>query len=57
MAVARPFTFLCGADDFLVGRLARERFDALAAEVPDEFAREVVHGFGRWRTCRGCWPR
>ncbi|MEN9812983.1 MAG: hypothetical protein RL479_1669, partial [Verrucomicrobiota bacterium] len=23
MAVARPFTFLCGADDFLVGRLAR----------------------------------
>ena len=45
MAVARPFTFLCGADDFLVGRLARERFDALAAEVPDEFAREVVNGF------------
>jgi DNA polymerase-3 subunit delta len=45
MAVARPFTFLCGADDFLVGRLARERFDALAAEVPDDFAREVVNGF------------
>jgi len=45
MAVARPFTFLCGADDFLVGRLARERLDALAAEVPDEFAREVVNGF------------
>lgn len=45
MAVARPFTFLCGADDFLVGRLARERFDALAADVPDEFAREVVNGF------------
>jgi DNA polymerase-3 subunit delta len=45
MAVARPFTFLCGADDFLVGRLARERFDALASEVPDEFAREVVNGF------------
>jgi DNA polymerase-3 subunit delta len=45
MADARPFTFLCGADDFLVGRLARERFDALAAEVPDEFAREVVNGF------------
>jgi len=45
MAVARPFTFLCGADDFLVGRVARERFDALAAEVPDEFAREVVNGF------------
>jgi DNA polymerase-3 subunit delta len=45
MADARPFTFLCGADDFLVGRLARERFDALAADVPDEFAREVVNGF------------
>ena len=40
-----PFTFLCGADDFLVGRLAQQRFDALAAEVTDEFAREVLSGF------------
>ena len=40
-----PFTFLCGADDFLVGRLAQQRFDALATEVTDEFAREVLSGF------------
>jgi DNA polymerase-3 subunit delta len=42
---ARKFTFICGADDFLVGRLGKERFAALAAEVTDEFAREVINGF------------
>ncbi|MBA3850438.1 MAG: DNA polymerase III subunit delta [Opitutus sp.] len=43
---AKPFTFLCGADDFLVGRLGKERFEALAAEAgADEFAREIVSGF------------
>ncbi len=41
----KPFTFICGADDFLVGRLGKERFDALAAEVPDEFSRETINGF------------
>jgi DNA polymerase-3 subunit delta len=45
MAAAKPFTFICGADDFLVGRLGKERFDALAAEVPDEFSREIISGF------------
>jgi DNA polymerase-3 subunit delta len=45
MPAAPPFTFLCGADDFLVGRLGQQRFAALAAEVPDEFSREVLNGF------------
>ncbi|MSU23798.1 MAG: DNA polymerase III subunit delta [Opitutus sp.] len=45
MAPAKNFTFICGADDFLVGRLGQARFDALAAEVPDEFSREVLNGF------------
>lgn len=37
--------FVCGPDDFLVGRLGRERFDALASDVPDEFSREIISGF------------
>lgn len=45
MASAKPFTFICGADDFLVGRLGKERYAALAAEVTDEFARETINGF------------
>lgn len=45
MAAAKSFTFICGADDFLVGRLGKERFDALAAEVTDEFSREIISGF------------
>lgn len=45
MPNAKPFTFICGADDFLVGRLGRERFEELAREVPDEFSREVISGF------------
>ncbi len=45
MPAPKPFTFICGADDFLVGRLGKERWAALAAEVPDEFSREVISGF------------
>jgi DNA polymerase-3 subunit delta len=41
---AKPFIFICGPDDFLVNRLGKERFDALAAEVADEFSREVLSG-------------
>lgn len=41
---AQPFTFICGPDDFLVSRLGKERYDALAAEVTDEFSREVLNG-------------
>jgi DNA polymerase-3 subunit delta len=42
---AHAFTFICGADDFLVGRLGAQRFATLSAEVPDEFARETINGF------------
>lgn len=45
MPAGRNFTFICGPDDFLVGRLGAEKFAALAAEVPDEFSREVLSGF------------
>jgi DNA polymerase III subunit delta len=41
----KPFIFVCGPDDFLVNRLGKQRFDELAAEVTDEFSREVVSGF------------
>jgi DNA polymerase-3 subunit delta len=41
----KNFTFICGPDDFLVGRLGAEKFATLAAEVPDEFSREVLSGF------------
>lgn len=43
---AKPFIFICGADDFLVGRMGKERFEALVAESnADEFSREIVSGF------------
>lgn len=45
MPADKNFTFICGADDFLVGRLGSARFAALAAEVTDEFSREVLSGF------------
>ncbi len=45
MTPAKKFTFVGGSDDFLVGRLGKERFDAWAAEVTDEYAREVISGF------------
>lgn len=45
MASAKKFTFVCGPDDFLVGRMGRERFEVLAADVPDEFSREIINGF------------
>ncbi len=42
---ANPFVFICGPDDFLVNRLGKERYDTLAANVTDEFSREVLNGF------------
>src|SRR5271169_3949712 len=41
----RAFTFICGQDDFLVGRIGRKLFEELSGETPDEFSREVVSGF------------
>ena len=45
MPAAKKFTFICGQDDYLVGRQGQERFAALAAEVTDEFSRETISGF------------
>ena len=45
MAAAKQFTFICGSDDFLVGRVGKERYEELAAEVTDEFSRETINGF------------
>lgn len=45
MADPKPFTFICGPDDFLVGRLGREHYDELAKEIDDEFSRETISGF------------
>src|SRR6185369_12915301 len=45
-ASTSAFTFVCGPDDFLVGRLGKEKFEALAAEAnADDFSREVISGF------------
>jgi len=45
MADPKPFIFVCGSDDFLVGRLGRERYDELAREIDEEFSRETISGF------------
>ncbi len=42
---AKNFTFICGSDDYLVNRLGKARFEELAQEITDEFAREVLSGF------------
>lgn len=42
---AKNFTFICGQDDYLVGRLGQERFAALASEVPEDLSREIISGF------------
>ena len=42
---ARNFSFICGQDDFLVGRMGRKRFAELSGETPDEFSSEIVNGF------------
>ena len=45
MPAAKKFTFICGSDDFLVGRMGKERFEVLTAGVTDEFSRETINGF------------
>ena len=44
-ATIRTFSFICGQDDFLVGRMGKKRFDELAGDTADEFSREIVNGF------------
>ncbi len=41
----RNFSFICGQDDFLVGRMGRKRFEELSGGAADEFSREIVNGF------------
>lgn len=46
MSADSKFIFVCGADDFLVDRLGRERFATLAAESgADDFSRDILSGF------------
>jgi DNA polymerase-3 subunit delta len=45
MPPSRNFTFICGQDDFLVGKLGRQRFEALAVEVTDDLSRDMIGGF------------
>jgi DNA polymerase III subunit delta len=42
---SKAFTFICGSDDFLVGRLGKDRYAAMSLEVADDFARETINGF------------
>ncbi len=45
-AATKAFAFVCGPDDFLVNRVGKDRFEALAAETgADDFSREIVNGF------------
>jgi DNA polymerase-3 subunit delta len=44
-ATTRSFSFICGQDDFLVGRMGKRRFDELSGDAPDEFSQEIVNGF------------
>src|SRR4051812_26880989 len=46
MASAKKFIFICGSDDYLVGRMGKERFEKLVAGAgADEFSQETVNGF------------
>ncbi len=45
MPAAKPFIFICGADDFLVNRQGKARYDELAKDITDEFSREIISGF------------
>lgn len=38
------FSFICGADDFLVSRAGRELFDRQSAGALDEFSCEIING-------------
>jgi len=40
----KRFAFVCGSDDFLVGREGKKHFDQAAAGL-DEFSQEIINGF------------
>ena len=41
----KPFIFIGGADDFLVERAGKERFERMTAGIEDDFAKEIVDGY------------
>ncbi len=41
----KRFIFICGADDFLVNRVGKDRYARLEEEITDEFSRETLSGF------------
>ena len=45
MPPSRNFTFICGQDDFLVGKLGQRHFEAMAAETVDDLSRDIISGF------------
>jgi DNA polymerase-3 subunit delta len=46
MPAPKKFSFICGSDDFLVGRMGKERFEKIVAEAQaDEFSQETINGF------------
>ncbi len=42
--MTKKFTFIAGADDFLVTRRGKEIFDRMAEGLADEFAQEIIDG-------------
>ena len=44
MAERKPFTFVCGVDDFLVNRLGRTLFDEKTSAIEDDFGKEIIDG-------------
>lgn len=45
MPAENPFIIICGTDDFLVSRAGKARYEKLAAEIPDEFSREIISAY------------
>ncbi len=43
-STTKPFTFICGDDDFLVSRRGRELFAEMSTGLTDEFSREIIEG-------------
>lgn len=41
---AKPFTFICGDDDYLVSEKGRAWFDEQAKDLSDELSKEIVDG-------------
>jgi len=44
MAEPHRFTYISGPDDYLVGRLAKKRWEGLEKTVDDDFSSEVISG-------------